>query len=481
MKALGEVDFGIFNLVSGVVVMLSFLNNALANSTQRFLSFYQGKNDSEKQKAVFSNSWIIHVLLAVILIIILESFGAFLFNGFFKIPPHRITAAKYVFQFVCMDIFFTIISVPYNASLMAHENIAWIGLSNVLVAVLKLVVAFLIFNSSFDKLIFYGFLMACITITNYLFYMLYCVRKYKECKLFVNIKDFDKELTKKMASFAVWNLLSILSAMGRTQGIPIVLNQFYGTRANASYGVSYQISGQLNFFSSALLTAINPQIMKSEGENNRARMLRLSLFASKIGFVLLAIFVIPFMFEIKSILRIWLANVPEYTAPFCLFILAYFLLVQLTVGLDSAMQAIGDLKKYSIATGIVRMLTLPVGYLVLYMGYDFYVFFWCFLFFELCAGIMRVVMLKQKGGLEVNVYVYDVLVRLVLPVSTSIVSCFLITQYVPYSQWRFICTGAISGTCMVVAFITTSLSISEKELLTNFIQRFKNKIKRKNG
>ncbi|RKD87716.1 lipopolysaccharide biosynthesis protein [Mangrovibacterium diazotrophicum] len=479
LKALGEIDFGIFNLVSGVVLMLSFLNNALANSTQRFLSFYQGKKDIEKQKAAFSNSLIIHICLGLLLLLILEMAGLFLFTGFFNIPEPRIYAAKTIYHFMCFNVFITIISVPYNASLMAHENILWVALSNIFVTILKLLTAFLVLNSSFDHLILYALFTAAITLANYLFNLAYTTRKYHECLFLFRKQYFNKELISSMTKFAGWNLLGVLSGMGRTQGIPIILNLFYGTKANAAYGVSYQVSGQLNFFSSAMLRALNPQIMKSEGEGNRGRMLKLSLLACKVGFLLLAIIVIPFMFELKTILALWLTDVPEYTIPFCLFILGYFLISQLTIGLDSAIQALGDLKKYSIMTGGVRLLTLPIGFLILYLGYDFYPFFWCFLSLEIIAGISRIFILKSKAGLQVNLFFTNVLVRLSIPTIASVSTCYLVSIYVSNFPWRFLVTGSISALALTTMVLISGLTSWEREVLIKIFERLKSKIGKK--
>ncbi|NJB83258.1 lipopolysaccharide biosynthesis protein [Wenyingzhuangia aestuarii] len=481
LDALGEVDYGIFNLVSGVVVMLSFLNNAMANSTQRFLSFYQGKNNLNSQKKIFSNSLFIHFVLAVILVVVLEFLGLFLFDDFLNIPEERVQAAKYVFHFMCFDIFFTIMSVPYNASLMAHENILWVAISNVITSILKLIIAYLVIFSDFDNLIFYGFLMACLNLTNYLLFMLYSVKNYDECEVLFDKELIEKKYLFKMANFAGWNLLGVISGMGRTQGLPIILNLFYGTKANASYGVSYQISGQLNFFSASLLRALNPQIMKSEGASDRERMLRISLLACKVGYSLLAIIVIPFMFEIDNIFDFWLKTIPEYAISYSLFILGYFLISQLTVGLDSAIQAVGDLKMYSIITGGIRLMTLPFGFVALHLGYGYVTFFTLFLVFEVLAGSMRVILLKSKAGLSIKEYVTNVLARVVLPSLLSVLVCILMVSYVADTNYRFLITGMLATLCFVISFLYVGFNSWEKELIKSLVKRIKKKIKKSNG
>lgn len=476
LEALGEVDYGIFSLISGVVIMLAFLNNALANSTQRFLSYSQGKKDILNQKKIFSNSFLIHITLGLIIVLTLQLTKFFLFDDFLNIPLTRIDTAKVVYDIMCIDIFFTVISVPYNACLMAHENITWVALCNIFISVMKLFAAIILFYTSYDSLLFYSISIGIITFLNYFINMIYCNKKYDESTFFIVAKSIDLKIIKELGAFASWNLLAVLSGMGRTQGIPLVLNLFYGTKANAAYGISYQISGQLNFVSSSLLRALNPQIMKSEGFDDRERMLRLSLFACKTGFFLLSLIVIPFIFEIENILDLWLTKIPEFTIPFCVFVLTYFLLSQLTVGLDSAMHAIGDIKKYSILTSIVRLSTLPIGYLILSFGYGYNEFFYAFIIIEIIAGAIRLKITISKTGLEISHYYREVVLKLLFPTLICMLSCLMITKFFPISLLRLVLTFSLSIFLMLIIFYFTGLSPWEKKIILSIIYKIKNKL-----
>ena len=307
LNALGVDDFGIYNLIAGIITMLSFLNTAMAVSTQRYLSFYQGRKDKGMQKMVFANSFLLHILIGLSVVILLEAIGVFLFDGFLNIPGDRIEVARIIYHFMSLTVFFTIVAVPFSGSLYAHENILWVAIVTIIEVLLKLGIAILLYTINFDKLIFYGFTMAAVSIVSLLLYMIFCMKKYEECSLKVR-RFYDKSLMKELSSFAGWNLFGAICGVGRSQGLAVILNLFFGTIVNAAYAIANQISGQLNFFSATMLRALNPQIMKSEGAGDRERMLRLSMSASKFGFFLLAFIAIPCIFEMPSILKFWLIN-----------------------------------------------------------------------------------------------------------------------------------------------------------------------------
>lgn len=206
LNYLGESDFGVFNLIAGVIAMLAFLNAAMTTSTQRYLSFHQGTGDFEMQKKVFANSWILHILIGIIVVIALEGIAPpFLFNGFLNISPDRISAAKAVYQFMTASVFFTIIAVPFTASLNAHENMLWISIVLIIESIFKLLIAIsLAYFIQTERLIYYGFFTAIIAFVSFLLYGIYCLKKYKEC--IVTNYQIDKSLMKEIGSFAGWSL-----------------------------------------------------------------------------------------------------------------------------------------------------------------------------------------------------------------------------------------------------------------------------------
>lgn len=288
LDALGAEDYGIFNLIAGVIVMLSFLKNAMATSTQRFLSFFQGKKDKVMQAKIFWNSMFFHLMLGLALWGILELAGLFLFDGFLNIPADKLGEAKLVYHFMVVNVFFLILSVPYNGSLVAHENMVYVALVNILEVLMKLAIALFLYQTSGSKLIIYGLLMAGISSVSFVVYAVFCIKSYEECKI-SNRQKIDKPLLKELGSYASWNLFGSLCSLGRTQGLAVILNLFFGAIINSAYAIANQVSGQLMFLSTTMLKSINPQIMKSEGNGDRKRMLRLAMIASKFGFFLLSI------------------------------------------------------------------------------------------------------------------------------------------------------------------------------------------------
>lgn len=359
--ALGDIDYGIYNLLSGIILLLSFVNAAMTVTTQRYLSVSQGSGDLLQQNRIFINSLVLHIILAVIVIILIEISGLFIFNGFLNIPEQRISEAYYVYHFMGLTVFFTVLSVPFVATLTAHENIFWISIVYIIEAILKFLISVLLIYFFKFKLITYGLLITLVSAVTFFLYAFYCQRKYVECSV-VSIRYWDKKTIKMLASFASWNLLNVLTSLGENQGLAILLNKFMGAYINAAYGIANQVSSQLNFISQSLLNAVNPQIMKSEGMCDRGKMLRLSMLTSKYGFFLLAIFALPCIFEMPSILRTWLGDVPNYTVLFCRWMLVVALLNQLTIGLASANQAIGKIKIYMLTIGSIRLLILPLGF-----------------------------------------------------------------------------------------------------------------------
>jgi O-antigen/teichoic acid export membrane protein len=286
LAALGLSDFGLFNVVGGVIAMLGFLNSSMAAATQRFMSFAQGAGDVEKVKRIFNMSTLLHWGIAIVILLVLEIAGYFFFNGVLNIAPERLSAAKMIYQFMVVSTLFTVISVPYEAVITSHENMMVYAISGIIEAVLKLGIALYITYSSQDHLVAYGFLMATLSIFLLLIRRIYCHRYYAECVLKLR-EYYDQPLLKEMSGFAGWSFLGAASSMIAGYGQAIVLNIFLGTKINAAQGIAGQISGQLGVFALTLTKVLNPLIDKSEGSGNRSQMIRGTLTGSKISFFLL--------------------------------------------------------------------------------------------------------------------------------------------------------------------------------------------------
>lgn len=370
LEYLGVNDFGIYNLIGGVIALLSFINSALMVSTQRFLSVGLGEKDFAKIKSTLSASIIIHWAMAILLTIVLELCSLFLFDGFLNIAPERITAAKWVYQLMVLSTVITIISVPYNAIINAREDLWFFSIVETICAFLKLGVIILFHCSHDDPLLVYTGWIVVITFLNLVLKYGWCKIKYSECKKIKYRVKGNGSLIKSIMGFSGWNAFGTLALAGRNQGVAIILNIFWGTAINAVYGIANQVNGQLVYFSTMMTTSMTPQIMKSYGERNFKRMLDLSVFTCKLAFLMSAVFAIPLLIEMDFVLRIWLKNVPQYTGIFCSLIIFMFLLMQLCPGLNRAIQACGRIREYQLLTVTALLLPVPVGYVLGKIGGD---------------------------------------------------------------------------------------------------------------
>ncbi|MFT4203273.1 MAG: hypothetical protein QM610_05110 [Chitinophagaceae bacterium] len=352
LNSLGASDFGIFNVVGGAIAMLGFLHVAMSDATQRFMSYVEGEGDIEKEKRIFNISLLLHFVISLVVGILLLCTGYFFFNGFLNIAASRIGAARLVYGCLVVSTMFTVMSVPYEAVLNAHENMLYYSIVGVVEALLKLMVAFLVVNSNGDKLVVYGVLMACIPLIVLSIMRIYCHRHYQEC-LIAPRKYWDKTLMHEMANFAGWNLLGCSSGIIAGYGSNMILNKFFGTILNAANGISGQVSGQLLAFSNTMMKAVNPVIVKTEGAGNRVSMFEISFMASKLGLLVFCLFAIPFYVDSGYILRLWLKEVPPYTSIFIEIIIFQIMVEQITLPLNIAISAVGNIRRFNIVSSSI--------------------------------------------------------------------------------------------------------------------------------
>ena len=473
LASLGDVDYGIFNVIMGVVAMLSFLNGALTVSTQRYLSYYQGKNDKNEIISVFNHSLFLHALLGFIIVVLLEVGGGFILDNYLQIPEERMDTARIIFHFANLSVFFTFVSIPYTASINANEQMIFIALISILESFEKLFLAIYITYANCDRLLIYGMAMGGITILSFFMYLIICRIRYEECR-HVTFRNLNKSILKDIGNFASWNLVGSFTSISKNQGIAVLFNMFRGPAVNAAYAVANQVSSQLLFFSVTMLRSINPQIMKSEGAGNRHRMLRLSFSACKYSFLLMSFFSIPCMFEMDMILGIWLMDVPEHTVLFCDFVLVAMMFDQLTVGINSAFQACKFVKQSSIYVGAVKILILPIGFLLLKMQMSVYWVVLLYALVELLAGGVRLYLAKHLMEVSIFDFYKDVVFRIFPPVICSIVVCLLIINVVG-SPYRLIITIASSALAFLISCYVLSLDSDEKIFIKSLIVNIKMK------
>lgn len=367
LNALGVSDFGIYNIVAGVVVLFSFFGNSMVAATQRFMNVAIGKNDNEYIQDVFSTSIISQIGLIAGVLLAGETIGLWFVKTQLDIPSERMDVALVIYHLAILTTCATLLRVPYNASIIANERMSFYAYVSIVEAVLKLLIVWILVWSEFDKLVLYSALLLAVNIIINAIYVLYCKRHFVSNKF---ILKTDKVLFREMATFSGWNLLGGISDIAYKQGTNIILNIFCGVALNAALGITNQIRAAVYSFVSNLQTAANPQIVKSYSMGDYVFYRSLVYRISKFSYFLMMMLALPIIANIDLILEVWLKNPPEYTNSFTILIMVFSMIDSLTGPLWVSMQARGKLKVYQIVICSCMLLNLPLTYLFLYLGFS---------------------------------------------------------------------------------------------------------------
>jgi Na+-driven multidrug efflux pump len=479
LTALGSSDYGLFSVVAGVIGLLSFISITLSTSTQRYISFSLGKGNHIETRKTFANSILLHILIGVIMFACFEIIGFFFIDKILNIDTDRLHDAKILFHFVVLTSFFTIVSVPLDALNNAHENMLFIASISVLESLLRLILAIYLSYTSFDKLITYGCSLAIITLIILVIKIIYCNKKYDEYTIKLK-KYFNKNILKNLVSFSGWNLFGVMSYSFKNQGIVLVLNIFFGVIVNAAYGIANQLSGQLSFFATAMRQAMQPQIVKSEGEGNRNRSVFLSVQASKYSFILYSIVAIPFFVEAPFFLKIWLGRFPDNTILFCRLIILLTFFIQLRVGIISSVHAIGHIKSYQLISTPLELLTLPVGYIYLYWGYPAYSILIVSLIIEILTLLVNMIFFKRMTGYPIIKYIQNTFLYTSTPLIISSILIVLVYNFVTSFEYlRVISILLVSILIYPCLIYIMTLNSVEKDGIKRIVFSIYNKIAKK--
>lgn len=407
LKKLGIVDYGIYDVVGGVVMMFSFLNSSMSSATQRYLTFELGKGDKIRLGKIFSAALNIHIVIAILIIILVEAIGVWFLNTRMKIPPDRLVAANWVLQFSILTFCTNVLQVPFNATLVAHEKMDIYAYISVVEAFLKLAIVFMLTLLPFDKLIVYSILVFVVQCIVRGMYQAYCYRNFSECqfRLF-----WDKKLYREMTSFAGWNIFGSLAWLIRGVGVNIILNIFIGPAINAARGVANHVSGTLSGFVSNFTLALNPQITKNYAIGDIQGMETLTYRGLKFSYFLLFLLTFPILININYLLGLWLVEVPEYSAIFLILIVIDTLVGNIFgTPLMTALMATGNIKRYQIVVSLCLMTILPLSCIALYLGYSPIAVFVLSVIVTLIAGIVRFLFCSYQIGFSILVFVKQVL------------------------------------------------------------------------
>ena len=423
LRNLGVEDYGIYNIVGGVVSMFGFLNTAMSASTQRYITFYIGKGDVNLLRDIFSNCILVHLLISFLVLFFAETIGLWFFYEKMVLPIERVTAAFWVYQCSVISTIVIIMSVPYNSEIIAHERMSVFAYISILEVTLKLLIAYLLSIGKFDKLIIYAVLLLLVQCLVRFLYGKYCNSRFEES---VFRLKWQPKLLKEMLAFGCWNLWGSLSYILYTQGVNIVLNLFFGPVVNAARGIAIQVQNAINQFAHGFQTAINPQITKSYASNDINLMHILIYKSSRITFLLLWIFVLPMLLQTDYILKIWLGIVPDWTVIFIRLMLCIILIDAVANPLMVSVAATGKVRLYQFVIGGIMTLIVPSSYLFLKLGYEPPVVFWVHLFFSIMTFIIRLIIIKPLIYFEIQTFLNRVIIPCLAVCTASWLICKLL-------------------------------------------------------
>ena len=472
LGALGVVDYGINNVVGGVVVMFSIMSGSLSAAITRFLNYEMGKKDEVKLNNVFSSSVTIQIGLSFIVVILAETIGLWFLNNKMVIPEERMYAANWVYQLSLLTFVVNLISVPYNAAIIAHERMSAFAYISIFEVVSKLIVAYCLMVSPFDRLILLSLMVTIIAIIIRLIYGFYCSRNFDECKYhFV----YDHDLLKQMFGFAGWNFIGASSALLRDQGGNIVINLFCGPAVNAARGVAFRVNTAIQSFVTNFMTAVNPQITKSYASGNHEYMMTLIYQGARLSFYILLFLSLPILVNTHYVLWLWLGQVPEHTVLFIRLVLVFTMCESISNPLITAMLATGKIRNYQLVVGGLQMMNLPVSYVLLRNGaIPETVLIVAIVISQLCLA-SRLYMLRDLINLNAILFLKKVYFNVILVAVSASIIPVMISLFLEESFINFIILVLISIITVVLSEFYIGCNSDERKFVISKVRNLKQK------
>ncbi len=470
LQALGIEDYGIYNVVGGVVAMFSMLSTTMSGASQRFITYALGQNDEVHLKKVFNTSLLIHIILGLIIVVLLEIFGLWFLYNKLNIPAERLGVAFWVFQFSVATLFVNIISLPYNATIIAHEHMVAFAYISILEASLKLGAVLLLLVILVDKLLLYAAIMFCIALLLRFIYSIYCYRRFQEARHLAF--HIERDIFKEMFAFAGWDLIGNASLVLRNQGIDILLNIFFGVTVNAAKGICNQVQRAVSQFVTGFQTAVYPQITKSIAQNDFYRAHSLINNGSRFSFFLLCFFAVPIIIATPQLLSLWLVEVPKYTVIFVRWTMVYMLCDTLSRFLIHGILAYGKIRNYQLVVGSTKLLALPLAYIWLSHGGSPIVGIWVNIFLEMIAMCLLLNFNRKYNGLSWTNYLKKVVLRCWIIFATIILFVILTKTLISGNIFLLLFVGVI---CAVLLISFVGMSAHERTIIHEKIKTYINR------
>ena len=476
LNTLGVEDYGIYNVVGGIVMFFSFLSGTMASATQRFFSFALGENNFEKLKKTFTVNWFIYGAIAIIALILLETVGLWFVNEQLSVPSERFEAACWIYHFSVLTFIASIFTSPFMAIIIAHEDMQIYAYVSIIEAIMKLGVVFLLMYLPWDKLELYGMLIFSVAVITSIIYIVICIRKYKECQF----RQFywDKSLLREIIGFTGWTLFGQVTTVARNQAVTILLNQVFSPVVVAARAVATNITGQINIFSNNFNVGLYPPIIKSYAAGDKKEMFSLIFRGSKITFFLMWVFALPLFLEMDTILQIWLKNPPPEAVLFTRLALVEVLINSVSLPITTAARAPGKMKIYELTLGTIQILIFVGSLIVLKMGAAAYSVFIVAIVANLVMFVVRLLIVRSLIGLHLRPFFSQV----AFPVSVvglfSALPAFAIHWILP-ERFVFTCISVLASVVIACAsmFFVGLEKLEREKVRSIVINRFRKSIK----
>lgn len=466
LEVLGVEDFGIQGAVGGFVGMFSLISGSLSSSVSRFLTFELGRGDKESLKQVFATSLLIHIGLALVVLLSIETFGVwFLNNRMDNIPADRLYAANWLLQFSVLSFMVGLISVPYNATLISHEKMNVFATVGVVDIVMKLciVLSLKVLPGGVDKLIIYSLLGLCWGLAQQAFYFYYCGKHFTECK---TKPALYKSKLKSMTGFAGWNFIGCTAGLLKGAGVDLLLFQFFGPVLTAAKTISGSVNNAVSSFAGNFMTALVPQITKSYAAGDLRYTFSLVERGSRFSFYVMMFFAVPIMFETDFILTLWLKEYPEHSVNFVRLVLALSLLEILSNTLINLQTATGKIRNYQLVVGSTLLLNFPLSYIALELGCPPEATLVVALFVGVCCLLLRLLFLRKMTGLSMSGYLKNVCLNVLAVLAITATPTFVVYKMIPASGWtQFLAVGFASAVTSLFAILFVGCTKNERAFI----------------
>lgn len=465
LQALGVEDYGIYNLVGGLVTFFTVINGAMLSATQRFINYGLGNGDKHKLKVIFSTACTIHLIIAAIIIVLAETIGIWLLTHKLLIPQERFPVAMLVFQMSMATVIIQVLTLPYNAVVVAHEKMSVFATISIIQSVLSLIVALsLLTSSDSERLKLYAILTCCVQIVIALFYFFYSKAKFSESRNWVK---FNKAIFKEMSVFAGWCMVGCSAGMMYTQGLNILLGMFFMPYVNAARGLATTVQNAVNQIFNNVQIAVVPQLIQSYARKDFSYFYSLIFKSSKYFSFLLLLVAVPIAIRAPYILQLWLGELPEYVVIFVRILLCISLVDAISGPLMRASDATGDIKKYHLVVGGVLMTIVPIAYIFLKLGYPPQSVFYSYLVISVLALCARLIILRQKIRLSLRAYIVNVILPIIYVTTITVPVSYLLSQYISLDFVGLVLFVIASTTISVIAIYVFGINDNERKFIKN--------------